>query len=261
MSTLTISQPAQSSRIGADRRPSLARLTAVELRKMVDTRSGFWVLIGIGAVTLISALIEAVHDRGREGTYINVFHVASQPSAYLLPVLGVLLICGEWTQRTTLTTFTLVPERHRVISAKVLASLLVSGGALVLTLLGAVVLAALFGHAPGGAGTLPVAVIAQGWLHLAIWMLIGLSFGAAVLVSAPAIVAYLLAPIVFAAIVNAIHSLATPAKWLDVANATAPLTLRALSATEWAQVGTTLALWLGVPLLIGLGRVRGGDIN
>ena len=32
-----------------DRRPSMARLTKVELRKMFDTRSGFWLPICVGA--------------------------------------------------------------------------------------------------------------------------------------------------------------------------------------------------------------------
>ena len=40
----------------------------------------------------------------------------------LLPIVGLLLVTSEWSQRTALTTFTLVPERSRVIvAAKLLA--------------------------------------------------------------------------------------------------------------------------------------------
>ena len=120
MSTLSINPtpaPAGCSPGGVaeDRRPPLARLTAVELRKMVNTRSGFWVLITVAVMTMLVALISVTNHGGRGATYTHVFHDASLPSAYLLPIVGILLICAEWTQRTTLTTFTLVPVRRRAI--------------------------------------------------------------------------------------------------------------------------------------------------
>jgi ABC-2 type transport system permease protein len=260
MSALSVNPGVASRHAIEDRRPPLSRVTAVELRKMVDTRSGFWVMIGVATITVIAALAAALEHGGRGATYIHVFHIAAQPSAYLLPVLGVLLICGEWTQRTTLTTFTLVPVRRRVIAAKVMAGLLVSTAALIVTLLVSLLFTALFGHASGGAGALPVAVIAQGWLHLGAWMLIGFAFGAAVLVSAPAIVAYLLLPLVCGAIVGSFQSLSGVALW-TTDEALDPLTIHALSAVEWAHVGTMLLLWIGVPLLIGVRRIRGGDVN
>ena len=109
-----------------DLRPSAARLTAVELRKLVNTRSGFWVMLGVAAVTVALALVNGLANGGRDATYTHVFHDTLLPAAYLLPLLGVLAICGEWTQRTTLTTFTLVPVRPRVLLAKALACLLVA---------------------------------------------------------------------------------------------------------------------------------------
>jgi ABC-2 type transport system permease protein len=266
MSTHSVNSPTASARpspgrVADDRRPPLARLTAVELRKMVNTRSGFWVLVAVAVMTLIVALISVTNHGGRGATYTHVFHDASLPSAYLLPIVGILLICGEWTQRTTLTTFTLVPIRRRAIFAKVIASLLVSAGALVASLAVSILLAAAFGHVPGGPGSLPVAVIVQGWLYLSAGMLMGLAFGAAFLTSAPAIVAFLLLPTIWDAVVGRVNSLADIAVWLDSAHTLAPLTLQPLSALEWEHVGTTLALWIGVPLLAGLRRIRGSDID
>lgn len=266
MSTLSINPtpaPARRSpgRVADDRRPRLARLTAVELRKMVNTRSGFWVLVAVTVMTLIVALISVTNHGGRGATYTHVFHDASLPSAYLLPVVGILLICAEWTQRTTLTTFALVPVRRRAIFAKLIASLLVSAGALFVSLAVSILLAAAFGHVPNGPGSIPVAVIGQGWLYLSAGMLMGLAFGAAFLTSAPAIVAFLLLPTVWDAVVGRVNSLADIAVWLDSAHTLAPLTLQPLSALEWGHVGTTLALWIGVPLLAGLRRIHGSDID
>ncbi len=45
----------------------------------------------------------------------------SQMVSVLLPVLGILLVTAEWSQRTALTTFTLVPRRERIIAAKAAA--------------------------------------------------------------------------------------------------------------------------------------------
>ena len=42
-------------RPGRDARPGLARLTKVELRKMVDTRSGFWLLLAVLALTVLAS--------------------------------------------------------------------------------------------------------------------------------------------------------------------------------------------------------------
>ena len=153
------------------------------------------------------AIIASTNHGGSNGTFAHLLHATTLPGAYLLPVMGVLLICGEWSQRTTLTTFTLVPSRWRVIGAKLGASVIVSTIALVVCLLLTFVFASALGHAPGGTGSLSWQVIAQSWLFLAAGMVMGLAFGAAILVSAPAIVGYLLLPVVWDGVVGGISGL------------------------------------------------------
>ncbi|HWE59719.1 MAG TPA: ABC transporter permease [Solirubrobacteraceae bacterium] len=245
----------------ADRRPGLGRLIAVELRKMVNTRSGFWVPIGVTLVTLLVAIIGSTNHGGTSATFVHIFNISSRPGAFLLPVMGILLICGEWSQRTTLTTFTLVPSRRRVIAAKFGASAIVSTLALAVCLVFTLVCASTLGHAPGGAGSLPWQVILQGWLELTAGMAMGLAFGAAFLMSAPAIVAYLLLPVVWNGIIGGISALDGVARWLDSGDTLNPLTLHALSGTEWAHVAATLAFWIGIPMLIGWARIGRGDID
>lgn len=244
-----------------DHRPGFGRLTSAELRKMVDTRSGFWLPIAVALMTLAVAMIASANHAGRGATLSHVLHAAAQPSAFLLPVMGILLISGEWSHRTTLTTFTLVPSRRRVIGAKLGASLIVSTLAWAVCLLLTVACVALFGHHPGGAGGLGLSVIVQSWVFVATGMIIGLAFGAAILVSAPAIVAYLLLPTVWGAVAGAVSSLAGVARWLDPSQTLAPLTQQALSATQWAHVVATFAVWLGLPLVLGVARIGRGDID
>jgi ABC-2 type transport system permease protein len=244
-----------------ERPPAFTRLVNVELRKMVDTRSGFWLPIGVAAITLITVLISALVHHGHEATLAHLFRNSLMPASFLLPVLGILLVCGEWTQRTTLATFTLVPNRGRVLSAKLAASLVFSVGAFIVCLACSAVFAELVGNAPGGAGGIPLAILAQGLLFLMTSMMIGVAFGAAILVSAPGVVLYLLLPTIWNALAGAIHALESIGNWLALGNTYSNLPQETLSGTQWAQVGTTLALWLAVPLAIGWYRFRTRDVN
>ncbi len=134
MSTAVLESPL--SRRDVERRPSLWRLTAVELRKMVDTRAGFWLLLCILGVDRCGARRDASCAFGQadDPTFTNMFALAAAPSAILLPIVGILLVSSEWTQRTTLITFTLVPRRARVLEAKVFAGVALAGVALLIAL-------------------------------------------------------------------------------------------------------------------------------
>jgi ABC-type transport system involved in multi-copper enzyme maturation permease subunit len=259
--SFTLRDGVPSRPAGKDRRPGSGRLIAVELRKMVNTRSGFWLPIGVALVSLLVAIIASSNHGGKEATFTHVLHAVAQPSAFLLPVMGVLLICGEWSQRTTLTTFTLVPSRWRVIGAKVGASLIVSTIGLAVCLLFSVVFASLLGHHPGGPGSLSWQVIGQSWLFIISGMVMGLAFGAAVLVSAPAIVTYLLLPTIWGAIIGNISALRGVARWLDAANTLDPLTLQPMSGIQWAHAAATWAMWIGIPLAVGVRRIGRGDLD
>lgn len=243
-----------------ERRPSFGRLTRIELRKMLDTRSGLWFSVAVGAVTLITVIITSLDHDGRDSTLAKLFANSVQPGAILLPVLGVLLVCGEWSQRTTLTTFTLVPERGRILSAKLAASIVLAFAAFVVCLACSVVLGELL-PAPGGAGGLSIVVLAQGLLFLAATMVIGVAFGAAIMLSAPAIVTYLLLPTAWDALSSTIHALATLSNWLAIGPTLGPLAQHSFSASNWAHAGTTIALWMVLPLVIGVWRFAHCDVN
>ena len=91
-------------------------------------------------------------------------------------------------------------------------------------------------------------------------MLDGIAFGAVLLASAPAIVLYFVLPTAWSAL-GAIPALEGAARWLDTSRTMTPLLEETLSATEWARVGTSLALWLVVPIVIGFWRVARSDVR
>ena len=124
MSTTTLAAPIRVNTAGVHARPGLGRLVAVELRKMVDTRAGFWLQVAMVALTVVVVIVRLLVGDAAHHTFQSVLDAGLQPAAILLPVLGILLVTSEWSQRTGLITFTLVPVRSRVLSAKLIASLL-----------------------------------------------------------------------------------------------------------------------------------------
>src|SRR5215210_8786397 len=106
-----------SARSAADPVP-LSRVTAVELRKMFDTRSGFWLMASIVISAVIATIAVILFAPDDELTYSTFGKAVAYPMLVILPMITLLSVTSEWSQRSGLTTFTLIPQRGRVISAK-----------------------------------------------------------------------------------------------------------------------------------------------
>jgi hypothetical protein len=235
---------------------SFPRLTMVELRKMVDTRAGFWLQLVVAILTLAIVILVCIFGETADFVFRDMFSLAILPASILLPVIGILLVSSEWSQRTALITFTLVPKRMRVMSAKVAAGIVLGTGVLAIALVVAVVAVA----AVGGAWTMGVAVFGQ--ICLLVWtsMLQGIAFGAAFMNSATAIVLYFVLPFVFTALA-AIPAVEDIGRWVNLLETTGPLTEGTLTGTEWARFGVSLLVWLALPLGVGLYRIAKGEIR
>jgi ABC-2 type transport system permease protein len=234
---------------------TFSRLTLVELRKAVDTRAGLWLQAVVAFLTVVAVGLYARFG-GADGQSLEVFlEVAMAPAAVLLPVVGILLVGSEWSQRTALVTFALVPRRLRVLAAKLVAGLLLGAAAFLFC-----VVVAVCGTALAGASWhLPAVVFAQIALFVLLSMAMGIAFGAAFLSSAAAIALSFVLPLGGTA-VGSLTVFRGVARWLDTDRALGPLTDHAMSALEWAHAGTALALWLVVPLLVGLVRISRADV-
>jgi hypothetical protein len=138
---------------------------------------------------------------------------------------------------------------------------LAAGVVLGLVVLAIALVVAVVASAPvGGEWTVSAGVFAQICLLCVMAMVTGIAFGALFLSSAPAIVLSFVLPLVWSGL-GQIPFLSGPAQWLDTTRTTAPMTERALSAHEWLQLGTSEALWLALPLAIGLWRIARGEVG
>jgi hypothetical protein len=51
------------------------------------------------------------------------------------------------------------------------------------------------------------------------------------------------------------------APWVDYAHNLGQMTEKVMSANQWAHVGTTLAIWMVLPLLIGAWRITRREVT
>lgn len=242
-------------------RPTLRRLVLVELRKTTDTRSGRWLLgvialVSIGGVVLLLAFGQA-DNKG----FDDFLFTAQLPMGLLLPVLGILTMTSEFSQRTALTTFALVPHRRRVLIAKLLGLT-----SLALTLVAAsfiaAALATVVASAGGGGHWGDVAlIVARAALFEFLAVVVGAAFGLALLNAPSALVAFFLLPSVLTALVSLIAPLREPVTWLDLVTNTTHLLGDDLTAGVWGRMVVSVVVWGVIPLAIGTLRVQHRDIT
>lgn len=260
MSTTSLAAPTRVDTAGAHARPGLDRLVAVELRKMVDTRAGFWLQVAMVALTVVVVVVRLFVGDAADHTFQSVLDAGLQPAAILLPVLGILLVTAEWSQRTGLITFALVPVRLRVLVAKLIASLVLAFAALAMSI--AVISAGVFVSSPGVEATWSdvAPLIGQSAVYLTAGVVMGVAFGALLLAPAPAIVLRFVLPTAWMAVAS-LPAFSGVASWTDTARTLGHMTAGVMSATQWAQAGTSLVIWMVVPLLIGAWRITHRDVS
>jgi hypothetical protein len=243
-----------------DTRPSIGRLTTVELRKMTDTRAGFWFMLGTVAVLVATVLIRGFTGHSEDHTLRDFLSPETQGANIALSIMGVLLVASEWSQRTALITFTLVPDRKRVVAAKIAAGAALSLIALAVCILVAAIATGLAAPGVDGTWSLPAGLLGQTAVYLVTSMIIGIGFGAVLRAPAPAIVASFVVPTIFSVLAG-IPGLVGAGRWLDPGRSLVYLPDRLFDATDWARAGTTLALWMVLPVLFGAWRISRSEIN
>jgi ABC-type transport system involved in multi-copper enzyme maturation permease subunit len=235
-----------------------ARTFHAELRKMVDTRAGRWMVIVMAAAAAIILAAFVVWGPAEDASFGGLLDLATLPLAMLLPVLGIMAATAEWTQRTGLVTFSLEPRRGRVVLAKALAAL-----ALALVVLVATVAASALANVVGGTGEWDLEASAAGGLVLAllIYVLQGVAFGLLFLNTPVAIVAVLVLPTVWSIATFAISALEDAGTWLNLDSVTQPLFAGEMAGEDWAHLGTASAVWVLLPLVIGTWRVLTREVK
>jgi hypothetical protein len=234
-------------------------LVRAELRKTVDVRAARWLLF---AAALLAAGAEAVplvfphnvtQDRASYLTW------AALGLSRLLPLVLLMAMTAEWSQRTAMTTFTLEPRRGRVLGAKVVAGLIISVIAGLFALLAGTVAVLVASHAGR--------VVASGWdwpqlagfaLFIVLTSAVGMAIGAALHNTAAAIVTYFALAGLFSLLM--IPALEKAGDWINTGQ-----TFGWMLDGDWsghaAQIAVSAALWIALPLAVGTVRTVRREVN
>lgn len=246
----------------------LGRLTRVELVKMFNTRSGFWLAASIVILSVLATAGVIVFGSDAAITYDNFAAAIGMPMAIVLPVMAVLSVTSEYSQRTGLSTYTLVSSRSKVIAAKAVVTLAIGVvGMLVATAIGAL------GNLVGAtirdvdvvwgfsATQLSLIVLAQ-----VIGMAMGFTLGVLLRNSPAAIVAYFVYSFVFPNIMGALayyrESFHDVWPWVDLFyNQTFLYDTVPSGGKYWVQLGVTAVIWLLLPLAFGLRALMRAEVK
>jgi ABC-2 type transport system permease protein len=245
----------------------LSRVVRVELRKMFDTRSGFWLIASIGITGLIATIATIAFAPDQDLRYYNFAKAVGFPITVILPMIALLSITSEWSQRSGLTTFTYVPSRRRVVWAKTLSSITVA----IASMLFAFVIGAV-GNVVGSsiAGTPTVWDLSVGHavtivLGNLVSLSIGTMLGMLLLSSAGGLVLYfvlvLLVPNLSGLLAASQDWFNHVQPWVDLPFAQTFLFDGMHTGAQWAHIATTVTLWIVLPGIFGLRRVMRSEVK
>ncbi|GAA4372191.1 ABC transporter permease [Nocardioides caricicola] len=245
------------------------RLLRTELRKTYDTRSGLWLLISIGIVTALVMVIQVsvAIAQDIQVSYNDFLTSTTFSIGFLLPVLGILLLTSEWSQRTAMVSFSLEPRRAHVIAAKLVVGVLFAVAAVVVTLLLAALCTAAFNAISDIPADWDFGIKRTSFFLLlqVIGMLTGFAFAALLLNSPAAIVVYFaysfILPTIFGIGAELIGWFADIHPWIDFNNAQVPLIDGSVTGEEWAQLLVSGVIWLVIPLSVGIWRVLRAEVK
>jgi ABC-2 type transport system permease protein len=273
MTATTVEGAVQTEVVRAPRaaptRIPFSRIVTVELRKSFDTRSGFWLMASIGILAVIATGATILFAPDDELTYQSFGSAIGFPMAVILPMIAVLSVTSEWSQRSGLTTFTLVPHRGRVLLAKASGTVLIGIASMIVAFgIGAI------GNVVGST----IAGVDMVWdvtftdvltivLGNVLGMMIGFALGVLIRNSPGAIVSYMVYAFVLPGLTEVLAAnqqwFSDVRGWVDVNYAESFLFSfdGAPTAEQWAYNGVTHLLWLVLPLAVGLRLLLRAEIK
>ncbi|MDR1393371.1 MAG: hypothetical protein LBJ62_05330 [Bifidobacteriaceae bacterium] len=180
------------------------RLISAETRKTIDTRSALAVVLALGGLALAITIISVVagiglSDSDRPGSEFGAITTLGAAGVMMaMPIIGLLAMTSEWSQRTGGMTFLIEPRRWKVIVAKTAAAVVVAVALVTVMLLLGAMVAVITLTARGDPLTTSFLgqMVRAAYLQTILMTLIGLAWGSLLLSSPLAIVFVLLAPIV-----------------------------------------------------------------
>lgn len=246
------------------------RLVQTELRKSIDTLASFWLLMSILILlVLVEGFVLVITLAYSESVSFDDFTaIAAGVSSLLLPVLGIMLVTSEWSQRTAMVTFSIEPRRIRVVLAKLAVGLLLTVATVVAAFAIGFVCTLICELAQGDKTEWSLdAANVVGFL-LTQWIAMAGGFAlATLLLNTPAAIVLFFVyrwviPIVLFTVSGLWEAFQDVSPYLNFLEAQEPLSdLTMNTGEEWAQFLVSGAIWLALPLGLGIWRILRAEVK
>ncbi len=233
-------------------------LLRAEIRKTIAVRAARWLLALTVVLAVAAEAIPLVFTHDVSQTRGSYLLWSALGVSRLLPVVLMMAMTAEWSQRTAMTTFTLEPRRGRVLAAKTVAGLGIAAALGVFAFVVAevtVLAASSAGHHITSAWDWPQ--LAGFAVFIVLTSAIGIAIGAALHHTAAAIVSYFALAAAFSILM--VPALQRVGAWINTAQ-----TFGWVVAGQWrghgAQIASSAALWIALPMAIGTVRTLRRDV-
>lgn len=254
------------------------RLVTVEWRKMVDTKSGIWLMaITGGLLALVMALVVLIVGlNDGQVSARDLVQIFTFPVSILVPVFAILVVTSEWSQRNNLTTFTLEPHRLRVMGAKLVSVTALAVATIALAFVLGALTNVLCAAVTGNSLVWELDGSQLAWTVIGQMAFFAMGYAlACLLLNTPGAIAlfYVVALVLPIVVWSPLYFIFDWAKdvlpWIDINTALTPL----MSGTDFAgesvtpelinyvQGAWTLVLWVGIPVTLGLWRILRAEVK
>ena len=248
------------------------RTVLTEFRKAYDTRAGFWLLMSIGIVVALIELVVLIVGLVNPGDmyFTDFAFLSSLPMQLLLPVVAIMLVTSEWSQRGGMVTFAIEPRRTRIIVAKWIVAVAYALLAVAVMFVIALVMSVIFAvaqpdymHWTGSTGNPSLVPFV---IYLVLTMSIGFAFAALLLNTPLAIVLFFLywylLPGILAFIGSINDWLSNAMEWINFQVAFGPFVDGTISTgEEWGKIVVSAIVWIGLPLGFGIWRILRAEVK
>lgn len=246
------------------------RLVGVELRKAVDTLASFWLVASIAILVIIvdGFVLLATLIQGLDVDFVDFTGVAAGVTSLVLPVLGIMLVTSEWSQRTAMVTFSIEPRRMRVVMAKLAVGIVLTVATVVIALGIGLVCTTLCEIIQPDQTTWdldPEGMIGF-FLTQSLAMAGGFALATLLLNTPAAIVLFFVykwaIPIVLFIISDLVDAFAKVSPYINFLEAQDPLfDLSLNTGEEFAQLLVSGLIWLVLPLVLGIMRILRAEVK
>ena len=234
----------------------LLRSARTEFRKIYDTRAPRW-LLGVLGLAWVIVLLFALTTR--DPSFAGPADAMSTMARIVVAVLTILLVTGEWGQRSIVTTFTLEPRRERVVAAKLAAALVF---AVIVTLAGLVLVSVATlarGTSFEDAGSVFQYLVVAGLFDL----LRAFAFALLFLNTAGAVACYFALPEIMLPILLLVaqDDYEKVGAWIYPRMVLNEFISSDSGVERWSHLLVCSVVWIGIPLMGGLYRVMTREVK